>query len=123
MRISVDEDPLDKIVAELIGADLLVLALVKTIRRVEALTVNQWHARIGCRGARGDSFEIALKELVATNLEKFLNDLGCILIHAVLGGLGQNGIDGGHGVVRIAVLTDVLNAPITKLTFGDFINS
>jgi len=31
MRIGVDEDPLDKIVAELIGTDLLVLAAVKTI--------------------------------------------------------------------------------------------
>jgi len=90
---------------------------------LEILTVDQGHARIGRRRARGDSLEIALEELVATNLEKLFNDLGRILIHTVLSGLGQDGVDGGHRVVRIAVLTDMLYAPVAKLALGDLINS
>lgn len=86
--IGIDEDPLDKIIAELIRADLSVLADVKKLTKDWELTVDQWHAWISGRRARGDGFEITFEEFVATNLEKLLDDLGSILIHAVLGSLG-----------------------------------
>lgn len=66
-----------------------------------------------------NSVEVPPQELRTANLQTLLNDLGGELVHAVLGGVTDNVVDGPAAVRRSAVLAYVLNTPIAELAMGD----
>ena len=85
-------------------------------------TVNQRHTRaVGASLAY--TVKVAVKEVVATNLQALLNHLGGELVHTVFRGEAENVVDGTSTVRRAAVLADVLDAPITELTMSNDINA
>lgn len=101
----VHEDPLHKIVAELVASN-----------------VDEWHTwTIGA--AFADAIQVAIEERLATNLETFLNDLGCILVDAILGREADDVIDSAAAVGWSTMLTDVLDAPVSELTVSDNIDA
>lgn len=63
-----------------------------------------------------------IHELSTPNLEAFLHDFRCKLIHAVIHGPAYNMLDSTALVVGSTMLTDVLNAPISKLTMSKHVN-
>jgi hypothetical protein len=86
------------------------------------LTINQRHARtVGA--TLTDTLQIAVEELVTTNLETLLNDLGSILINAIVGSEAKNMVDGPGTISWGAMLADMLDAPIAKLAMGDDVNA
>ena len=87
-----------------------------------SLTVDEWHART-IRAAFADPFKVAVKELIATNLEAFLNDFGGVLIHTVLASKAEDMANSTATISRSAVLADVLDTPVAKLTVRDDINA
>ena len=75
------------------------------------------------RAAFADPFKVAVKELIATNLEAFLNDFRGVLIHTVLGSKAENMANSTATISRSTVLADVLDTPVAKLTVRDDINA
>lgn len=97
----IHEDPLHKIIAELVASD-----------------VDEWHTwTIGA--AFANAIEVTIEEGVAANLEAFLDDLRSVLINAVLSCEVEDMVDGAAAVGRSSMLTDVLNAPVSELTMSD----
>ena len=86
------------------------------------LTVDKRHART-ILAALADTLKVAIQELITSNLQTLLDDLGSILIHAVLGSETQDVVDGTATIGRSAVLTDMLDAPVTELAVGDNIDA
>ena len=78
------------------------------------LTVNQGNTR-PIRPPFTNTLEIALEKIGAANLETLLDDLGGELVHAVLGCVTENMVDGSAAISWQAVLTDMLDAPIPEL--------
>ena len=66
-----------------------------------------------------DSIEISAQKIPSANLETLLYHFGSELIGAVLRCVPDYMIDGSASVWRSSVFTDVLNAPVAKLTMGD----
>lgn len=104
LGVGVRQDVLDEIVAELVTSN-----------------VDERHTW-ALRTSLADAIQVLLKEIVTANLEALLNDLGRILIHAILGGKAEDVVDGTSPVHWYAVLTDVLDAPIAELAMRDNIN-
>lgn len=103
--IGLGEDVLDEVVAELVTSN-----------------VNEWHTRaLWARFAH--AVEVAVEEVVATNLQTLLDNLGGELIHAVLGGEAENMVDRAGAVWNGAMLADVLDAPVAELAVGDDVNA
>lgn len=69
--------------------------------------------------ALADTVKIAAQKLGATNLQTLLDHLGRKLVHAVLGGISNDMVDGSAAVSRGAMLADVLDAPVAKLAMSD----
>ncbi len=65
------------------------------------------------------SIKVSTKEVGATNLQTLFNHLGGELVHTVLGSIADNVVDSPAPVRRCTVLTDMLNAPVSKLAVGD----
>lgn len=86
------------------------------------LTVNQRHAGT-IRASLADTIQIAIEEVGVTNFQALLDDLGSELIHAVFSGEADNVIDGASTVRRVAMLTDVLDAPVAKLAMSDDVDA
>lgn len=76
LRISVGEDVLDEVVAELVASD-----------------VDEGHART-VRMGLAHTVEIAIQKLRTTDLQALLDHLGGKLIHAVFVSKTENVIDG-----------------------------
>lgn len=84
-------------------------------------TVNQGHPRsIGTTSA--DTIEVTIEELGTSNLQTFFHDLRGELVHTVVHRTLEDMLNGTVLVVRGAVLADVLNTPVTKLSMGHVIN-
>lgn len=67
--------------------------------------------------------EITLEEVGSANLETLLNHFGSELIHAVADGMTENVLNSAAAVGRLALLANVLNAPVSELATGDDIDS
>lgn len=105
LRIGVCEDVLDKIVAVLVTGD-----------------VDQRNART-VETTLTDTIEVATEEVNTTNLEALLNNLGCKLIHAVLGSIADDMVNGSAAISWGTMLADVLDAPVAKLAMGNDVNA
>lgn len=98
---SVGQDVLDQIVAILVAGD---------VDERDAGTIVATLA---------DTIEVATQELRAADLEALLDNLGCELISAILGGIANDVVDGAATVGRGTVLADVLDAPVAELAMGN----
>lgn len=105
LRISVGEDVLDEVVAELVTSN-----------------VDERHART-IRTSLTHDVEVAIKEVRATDLEALLDHLGGELIHAVLGSKANNVINGASAIRDSAMLADMLDAPVAELAVRDDIDA
>lgn len=92
------------------------------LRSRATLTVNQRHAWT-VRASFANTVEVTVKKLVATNLQALLDNLGSELVHAVLCRETEHVVDGTSTVRRVAVLADVLDAPIAELAVSDDIDA
>jgi hypothetical protein len=102
---AVGEDVLDEVVSELISSD-----------------VDQGHAR-ALRAAFADTLKVTVEELVAADFKALLDDLGSILVHAVLGRETEDVVDRAVAISRSPMLADVLNAPVAELAVRDDIDA
>lgn len=105
LRTAVSQDILNKVIAKLITGN-----------------VDEWHART-IRAAFADPFKVAVKELIAANLEAFLNDFGGVLIHTVFGSKAEDMANSTATISWSTMLADVLDTPVAKLTVRDDINA
>ena len=105
LRVGVGEDVLNEVVTILVTGD-----------------VDKWNTR-AIKTALADTIEIAAKKVHAANLETLLNNLGGKLIHAVFRRVADDMVNCSATISWSAMLTDVLNAPITELTMGDDVNT
>lgn len=105
LRVGVGQDVLNEVVAVLVAGD---------VYQGDTGTIVTTLA---------NSIKIATEKIGTTNLEALLNDLGGKLIHAVLGGIADDMVDGATAVGWGAMLADVLNAPVAKLTVSNDVNA
>lgn len=70
-----------------------------------------------------DTVKVAAEKLNTTNLETLLDDLGSELIHAVLRSVSDDMVDGAAAIGWSAMLADVLDAPVSKLSVGDDVDA
>ena len=68
--------------------------------------------------ALADAVEIPSKKLGTSNLETLLHNLGCKLIHAVLGSIADDVVNRATTIRRGSMFTDVLDAPVAKLAMS-----
>lgn len=123
LRAAVRQDVLDEIVAELITRNCLEISFSCIERAHRSLrTVNQRHTRT-VRASLANTVEITVQKLAATNLEAFLDDLRSILVHAVFCAKAKNVLDCSTTISRRAMLADVLNAPVSKLSMCNHIDA
>lgn len=101
MRTGIGENVLDKIVAILIAGD---------VDERDAWTI---------RAPFADAVKVAVEEVGTTDLQALFDDLGRELIHAVLGSIAQDLVDGPAAVGGSTMLANVLDAPIAELTLGN----
>ena len=87
-----------------------------------ASNVDEWNAWT-IWAAFADTVEVAAEKLNAANLEALLDDFGRELIHAVLGSVSDDMIDGAAAISRSPVLADMLNAPVSKLAMSDDVDA
>ena len=104
VSVGIHQDPLNEVVAILVSSN-----------------VDEGNART-IRTSSGDDAQIAVEELVTTNLEAFLDNLGSKLVDAVVVGVGENVINDTTLVWRRTMLAEVLDAPVAELTVGDEID-
>jgi signal recognition particle GTPase len=105
LRVGVREDVLDEVVAVLIARD-----------------INQRNARTIVTTLT-NSIKVASKEINTTNLEALLNNLGSKLIHAVLGSIADDMVNGSATISWSTMFADVLNAPIAELAVSNNVNT
>ena len=122
LRTSIGQDVLDEVISKLVASNWKDISIGQWEPRERSLTVNQWHART-VRATLADALQIPVQKLGVTNLKTLLNDLGGVLIHAVLGGEAEDVVDGTTAVGGSTMLTDVLDAPVTELAVGDDIDA
>jgi hypothetical protein len=70
----------------------------------------------------GNDGEVTLEELNTTDLQTFLHNFGGKLIDAIAVRVGEDVVNDSALVWRGAMLAEMLNAPVSKLTVGDEIN-
>lgn len=86
------------------------------------LTVNKRHART-IRARLANTIKVPVQKLVTTNLQALLNDLGSVLVHTVLRAEAEDVVDGTAAIGRCAMLTYVLDAPVSKLPMSNDIDT
>lgn len=104
LRSGVVKNPLNKVVAVLIA---------RNVNQGDSSAVTTTFA---------DAIEVAPEKLGSSNLETFLNDFGCKLIGTVLSCVPNDMIDSAASVRRSAMFTNMLNAPVSKLTVRHNVN-
>jgi hypothetical protein len=104
MNVSIHQNPLNEIVAVLISSN-----------------IDERNART-IRPSSSDDSKIAIQEVQSANLEALLNNLGGKLIDAVVIRVGQDVVNDATLVRGRAVLTEVLDTPVSELAVSDEIN-
>lgn len=87
-----------------------------------ARNVDEWNAW-AIWAAFTNTVEVAGEKLNTSNLEAFLDDLGSELIHAVLGSVSDDMVDGAAAISWSSVLADVLDAPVSELAVSDDVDA
>ena len=121
VMVSVHENPLDQVIAILIARDYFALASSST-RLVSALTVNERNARTFRMGGR-DNCKVTVHEFDAANLQTFLHNLGSKLVDAVVVSICENVVDNAALVGWRAMLAQMLDTPVAKLTMGNEVDA
>ena len=104
LGVGVGENPLYEIVSKLIAGN-----------------INEWDTwTVGATLA--DPVKILVKELISSDLETLFNNLGRVLVGAVLGGETKDVIDGATAICWGTVLANVLNTPVAELSMSNDIN-
>jgi len=70
-----------------------------------------------------DSVKVPTEEINPTDFQTLFNNFGGKLIHAVFGSISNNMINCPTAIGWCAMLTNVLNAPIAKLSVSDNVNA
>jgi len=70
-----------------------------------------------------DTIEITTQKINSTYLKTLLDNLRGKLVHAVLGCITDDMVNGSTTISWSTVLANVLNAPIAKLAMGDNVNA
>jgi hypothetical protein len=104
LRVALCQDPLDQVVAILVAGN-----------------VDQGNAR-SVDSSLTNAVKVATQEITASDLQTLFNYLGSVLVHAVLGSISDDMINGTTAICWGAVLTDVLDTPITELAMSDNVN-
>jgi hypothetical protein len=104
LRVGMSEDVLDEVIAILVTGN---------IDQRDPRTVMS---------AFADTIEVPAKKFGTSDLQAFLDNLRCELIHAVLGSVSDDMIDSTASVSRSAMLTDVLDAPVSELAMRNDVN-
>ena len=104
VSMGIHQDPLDQVVPVLISSN---------VDERDAGTI--WTSS-------GDDTQILIQELVAANLQAFLNNLGRELINAVVVRVVEDVVDNAALVWRRTVLAEVLDTPVAELTMRNEIN-
>lgn len=86
-----------------------------------ACNVDEGDAR-AINATLADPIKIAAEELSPSNLEALLDNLGGVLISAVFGSVTNDMVDSTASVRWSAMLTDVLNAPVSELSVSHDVN-
>lgn len=101
LRSCIVQDPLDEVVAVLVAGNI-------DERNTGAIAATL-----------ANSIEVSAEEVSATNLEALLYHFGRKLVGAVLGCVSDDVVDGSAAIRRTAMLTNVLNTPVSELAVGD----
>jgi hypothetical protein len=117
MGCSIDQNPLNQIVTILIPRNCVVLASLLQNSIDFSLTVNQRHTRPVCTTS-ANTCQVAIQKLRPPNFQTLLYNFRSKLIHAVIRTPKEYVFDCTVLVARSAMLTNVLNTPISKLTMG-----
>lgn len=104
LRGSVCEDILDEIVAVLVTGNIN----ERDPGPIEA--------------AFADAVQVAAQKIWSANFQALLNHLRSKLVHAVLGGVADDVVNGTATVCRRTMLTHVLDTPVAKLAVGNDVN-
>jgi len=99
--VGVGQDVLDQVVAILVAGD---------VDERNPGAVNSTLA---------DAVQVTAQELGSANLQTLLYHLGRELVHAVLGCVADDMIDGSAAIGGGAVLADVLDAPVAELAMSN----
>jgi len=86
------------------------------------LTINKRHAWT-VRASLAHTVQVPLQELVTTNFEALFDDLGSVLVHAVLCTETEDVINGTTTVSGRTMFADMLDALVAELTMGDDIDA
>jgi hypothetical protein len=123
LRTAVGQDVLDEVVSKLIASNCNTISTTKAklVGDIQ-LTIDQRHTR-AVRTTFADPLQVSIQEFSVTNFETLLDNLGGILIHAVLSSEAQDVVDRTTTISGSTVFTNVLNAPVAKLTMGNHINT
>ncbi len=105
LRIGVSEDVLDEIIAVLITGN---------VNKGNTRTVKTTFAH---------TIQVTTQELNATYLQALLDHFRCKLVHAVFRCISNDMIGCTTAIRRSAVLTNVLDAPVSKLAVCDNVNA
>lgn len=94
---AVCQDVLDEIITELVSSN-----------------VDKWHTgTIGT--ALTDALKITVEKFVASDLEALFDNLGSILVHAVLGCKAEDMINSTATISWSTMFANVLDAPVSEL--------
>jgi len=105
LRVGVCENVLDEVVAVLITRN-----------------INQGNART-IVVTFTDSIKVASKEVDTADLEALLNNLRSELVHAVLGSIADDMVNGSAAISWGTMLADMLNAPVAELSMSDNVDA
>jgi hypothetical protein len=84
--------------------------------------IDQWYAWT-IWTTLANTVEVSAQKFDSTDLEALLDNLGSKLIHAILGSVANNMVDGAATIGWSAVLANVLDAPIAKLTMSNDVDA
>jgi hypothetical protein len=105
LRIGVSQDVLNEIIAILIAGN-----------------VNKWNAGT-IKTTFAYTTQVATQKLDTSYFQALLYHFRCELVHAVLGCISNNMISCTTAISRSAMLTNVLDAPVSKLAVSDNVNA
>jgi hypothetical protein len=105
LRVGVRQDVLNEVVSILVAG-----------------YVDQWNTR-SVKTTLTNTVKIAAKEVDTSNFETLLDNLGSELIHAILGSVTNDMINGSTTICRSSMFADMLDAPVTELSMSNNVSA
>lgn len=84
--------------------------------------IDEWNSRT-IKTTFADAIQVATQKLDATYLQTLLDNFRRKLVHAVFRSISNDMINGTTAISRSTMLTNMLDAPISKLAVSDNINA